>query len=86
VSGNDAGGVTMLWDILLGMLAALVLLVLLSVVVTGLTDFYRSLLERRLGGTMRRPDLIPVLARFAAVATVALCLGLALSLHLFGAG
>lgn len=73
-------------DILLGMLAAVVLLVLLSAVVTALAGFYRRLLERWLRDSPHRPDLVPVLSRFAAVATVALCLGLALSLRLLGAG
>lgn len=72
----------MFWDILLGILGAIVLIVLLSFVMTGLTDFYQGLLANRLKGKMRRPELVPVYARFAAVATIALFLVVALLLRI----
>jgi len=64
----------MLWEIVLGFIAAVILLVLLSVVLTALVQFYRNLFERRFG----RGDLTPVYARFAAVSTLALLAALVL--------
>ena len=69
---------TMLWDILIGFILAIVLLVLLSLSLTALSDFYRKLFAKHLGGKRSQPDLIPALSRFAAVMTIALVLGAAL--------
>ena len=73
-----------LWDILIGIVGAILLLVLLSVVLTALVAFYQALLEKHLESRMRRPDLIPVLSRFAAVATLALLLAVLLIIHFGG--
>jgi hypothetical protein len=68
----------MLWDIILGSLAAILLIIILALVVTGLTNTYQKLFEQRRWGKLQRPDLIPDLARFAAVATIVLLLVLSL--------
>ncbi len=71
----------MIWDILLGVLVALGLLVLISLLMTGLTGIYRNLLLKHLEQRIGRPDLIPTLARFAAVMTIILCLAFVLLLR-----
>lgn len=75
-----------LWDILVGVIGAILLLGLLSFVLTALVGCYQPLLERYLGPRMRRPDLIPALARFAAVATLTLLLAVLLIMHFGGEG
>ena len=75
-----------LWDILIGVVGAILLLALLSVVLTALVSFYQGLLEKYLKTRMRRPDLIPTLSRFAAVATIALLLVVLLIMHFGGKG
>lgn len=72
----------MVWDILLGALGAILLLALLSFTITGLADCYQHLFEKRLKDRISRPDLIPAFSRFAAVATVALFLALAIGLRM----
>jgi Trk-type K+ transport system membrane component len=68
----------MLWDILAGVLGAILLLVVFSLMLTGLSHFYQDLFNRHLRRRISRPDLIPVFSRFAAVTTLAIFLGLAL--------
>ena len=74
-----------LWDSLVGVFGAILLLGLLSFVVTALVGFYQALLKKYLEPRMRRPDLIPAFSRFAAVASIALLLVLLLFMH-FGGG
>lgn len=69
-----------LWDILIGFGAAIILLALLSLMLTALSECYRKFFDRQVGAKMSRPDLIPALSRFAAVVTIALILGAALVL------
>lgn len=70
-----------LWDILLGVFEAILLLALLSFVLTALVGCYQALLERYLKPRMRRLGLMPALSRFAAVATIALLLAALLIMH-----
>jgi hypothetical protein len=74
----------LLWDILAGILGAIVLLVLLSFLLTTLTNFYQELFDKHLPDQIRRGALLLVLARSAAVATIALFLALLLTVHLGG--
>jgi hypothetical protein len=76
----------MLWDIMLGSIAAIFLIVILSLVVTGLTNFYQKLIQQGLQTRRHRPELIPVYARFAAVLTIVLILVLVLSVRMEIAG
>jgi fatty acid desaturase len=76
--------VAILWDILLGVFGAILLLALLSFVLTTLVGFYQGLLEKYFKTRMRRPDLIPALSRFAAVVTIALLLAVLLIVHFGG--
>lgn len=64
----------MIWEILVGIVGAILLLVLLSFVMTSLTGFYQDLIERRFRDKISRPDLIPTISRFAAVVTISLLL------------
>jgi len=75
-----------LWDILIGVVGAILLLALLSVVLTALVGLYQVWLEKHLESRMRRPDLIPAFSRFAAVATIALLLVVLLIMHFGGKG
>ena len=56
----------------------LLLILVLSLAVTGLTNIYQRLIERHWPGRMLRAELIPIFARFAAVATIILFLVLSL--------
>ena len=76
----------MLWEILLGIHGAILLLVVLSFLVTGLTNFYQDLFEKLLRHKISRPDLLPTFSRFAAIATIAVVLGIALSLRIANTG
>jgi heme/copper-type cytochrome/quinol oxidase subunit 1 len=76
----------MIWDILLGFFVAIILLVIVSAVFTGMTNYYQKLLEHRLQEKLARADLIPILARFAAVITIILMLALVLSLRMGALG
>ena len=73
-TGSNLARQTMaiLWDSLVGVFGAILLLGLLSFLVTALVGFYQTLLKKYLEPRMRRPDLIPALSRFAAVASIAL--------------
>jgi hypothetical protein len=73
---------TVLWETLLGVGAGVLLLVLASLALTALVRFYRGLLTRFLAPRGGRQDLIPALSRFAAAATLALLVALALLLRL----
>ena len=75
-----------LWDILIGVIGAILLLGLLSFVLTAMVGCYQALLERYFRTRIRRPDLIPVLSRSAAVATLALLLAVLLIIHFGGEG
>ena len=68
----------MWWDTLLGFVSAVFLLALVSILLTSLVGAYQTLFERRLKHKVQRPDLIPLYARFAAVATIAMLVVLAL--------
>ena len=68
----------MFWDTLIGVVAAVALLVLVSFVLTSLVDFYQRFFGKHLKGKLRRPDLIPTYSRFTAVATIAVLVILAL--------
>jgi len=68
----------MLGDALLGFVAAVVLLVLFSLLLTGLTDAYRKFLGQWLMRRFQRSELIDSYARFAAVVTILLFVGLLL--------
>lgn len=70
----------MLWDTILGSLAAIILIVILSFMVTLLASYYQKLIDQHWRDKIRRSDLIPIIARFAAVATIILLL--VLSLHI----
>jgi hypothetical protein len=74
----------MIWDIILGSLAAVLLILVLSFAVTGLANLYQKLFERYWQDRIQRHDLIPIFARFAAVATIILLL--VLSLHMGSEG
>jgi len=66
----------MLWDALLGSVAAVILLILVSVLLTSLVRSYHTIFEKYLN--IQRQELIPTYARFAAVSTIALLVVLAL--------
>ncbi len=69
-------------DSLLVLIGAIGLLIIVSFIITGLAILYQQLLERLFKNKVGRPDLIPVLARFSAVATLALLLVLILGWNL----
>jgi uncharacterized BrkB/YihY/UPF0761 family membrane protein len=64
----------MLWEIVVGVFGAIALLVTASFLITGLTELYKRLLEKIVGGRWGDADLIAVFSRFAAVVTIALVL------------
>jgi hypothetical protein len=72
----------MFWEIVLGMLGAIVLLVLLTFLLGALQRGFQRLLERGSATGGSRPEMIRVYARFAAVAVIALVVAFALLLRL----
>jgi len=74
----------MVWEVILGSLAAIGLIVLFAFAVTCLTRGYEKLLEQRWRGKLQRPELIPIYARFAAVVTLTLLLVLSLQMGASG--
>lgn len=68
----------MFLEILIGVLAAVFLLVVVSLLLSALVQSYEDLLRRVPSSLVARRDLIPVLARFAAAATLALLAALLL--------
>jgi Trk-type K+ transport system membrane component len=71
----------MFWEIVLGMLGAIVLLVLLTFLLGALQRAFQRLFARRVGAEGARPEMIRVYARFAAVAVIALAAVFALLLR-----
>ena len=70
----------MIWEILLGVLAAILVLVVFSLLLSGLSNIYRKLYINYLKDKVYGPGLIPVLSVFSAVATIALILAIILLL------
>ncbi|MDJ0872894.1 MAG: hypothetical protein QNJ87_14165 [Gammaproteobacteria bacterium] len=68
----------MLSDTLFAFAAAVALLVLISFLLTSLVVFSQHLFERRLRGTIRRPEFIPFYSRSAVVVTIALLVAIVL--------